>query len=356
MAPRSSSRPRSPLDPSQESRSAAADDHPVDGATSAHSRHALMASLLVLGAAALFSTGGAAVKACSLDAWQVASFRSGIAAVALAVLLPRSIRALSWRSFLVGVSYAATLILYVNANKLTTSANAIFLQSTAPLYVLILGPWLLSERVRRSDVGAMALIAVGLSAFFVEVDPATASAPDPLRGNLLGVSAGVTWALTLVGLRWLGRQAAEPEIASRSSGDKAPNDRRKGGDPALAAVVAGNLIAFIACLPAALPVASSTTADWWVIVYLGVVQIGIAYALLTAGMARLRALEVSLLVMAEPVLNPLWAWLIHQEVPGRWAIAGGVLILLATVGLSLLGAMRNVSESRARRRAAPPAV
>ncbi len=102
--------------------------------------------LMILMAALLFSTGGAAVKACSLSAWQVASFRSGIAAVTLLLVLPAARRGWGWRTWLVGAAYAGTMISYVLANKLTTAANAIFLQSTAPLYILLLSPILLNER------------------------------------------------------------------------------------------------------------------------------------------------------------------------------------------------------------------
>ena len=88
--------------------------------------------LQLLATAVLFSTGGAAIKASALSTWQVASFRSGIAALVLLVALPSARRFWTRRSLLVGLAYAATTILYVAANKLTTAANAIFLQSTAP--------------------------------------------------------------------------------------------------------------------------------------------------------------------------------------------------------------------------------
>jgi hypothetical protein len=119
-------------------------------------------------AAILFSTGGAAIKATTLTAWQVAGFRSGLAARALFLLLPDSRRGWTWRTLLVGVAYAATLLLFVVANKLTTSANTIFLQSTSPLYILILGPLLLHERIRSRDVLFMAAVGLGLALFFIE--------------------------------------------------------------------------------------------------------------------------------------------------------------------------------------------
>ena len=116
------------------------------------------ARLQLIVAAVLFSTGGAVIKATDMTGWQVASLRSGIAAVALALLLPRAIRSIRPRTILVSIAYAATLVLFVTANKLTTSANTIFLQATGPLYILLLAPWLLKERIRSSDVAFMAVV------------------------------------------------------------------------------------------------------------------------------------------------------------------------------------------------------
>jgi drug/metabolite transporter, DME family len=268
--------------------------------------------LQLLAAAALFSTGGAAIKATALGGWQIAGFRSGIAALALLLLLPSARRGWNWRVFVVGVAYAATLILFVLANRMTTAANTIFLQSTAPLYILLLGPLLLREPIRRQDLLFMVAVGGGLALFFVGADAPVATAPDPVRGNLLAALSGVCWAFTVVGLRWMGRQ---PE----------------GGGSPLATVVAGNLIAFLACLPLALPVPAVGAADWLVIVYLGVFQIGLAYVFMTSAIRHVPALEAATLLLVEPALNPIWAWLAHGERPSAWAIAGGALILGATL-------------------------
>ncbi len=269
----------------------------------------------VMAAALLFSTGGAAVKATALGSWQVAGLRCGIAAAVLAWFLPAARRGWTPRTLAVSVAYAATLVLYVLANKETKAANAIFLQSTAPLYVLLLSPWLLREKICRQDVLFMLALAVGMGAFFVGQEPATSTAPDPAKGNLLAALAGFSWGLTLLGLRWLEKEG------------------EKGG--AMAAVVAGNTIAFLFCLPAALPLVGATARDGAVVLYLGVVQIAIAYLLLTSALRRVRALEVSLLLLLELLFNPFWAWLLHREVPGEWSLVGCALILIASAGWSL---------------------
>jgi drug/metabolite transporter (DMT)-like permease len=270
-----------------------------------------LARLELLAAAVLFSTGGAAIKAGTLTPWQVASFRSGVAAVALLVLIPGARRGWNRRTLLVGVAYAATLVLFVLANRLTTAANAIYLQATAPFYLLLLGPWLLAERVRRSDLVFLAAIAAGMVLFFIGAPAVSSTAPDPWTGNWVAAATGLTFALTIAGLRWV-------EVASA-------------GEAGIATVAAGNLVAFVIALPMALPVTRSEQIDWVVIGYLGVVQIGLAYVLVTRGVRGVSALEASLLLMAEPALNPLWAYLAHGERPGTAALAGGALIIGASV-------------------------
>jgi drug/metabolite transporter (DMT)-like permease len=274
--------------------------------------------LLVLAAAFLFSTGGAAIKATQLSAWQVAGFRSGLAALALFLLLPSWRRGWSRRTFVVGACYAVTLVLYVTANKLTTAANSIFLQATAPLYVLLLAPRLLGEPLRRGDPLLAGLLLLGLALFFVQVDPALATAPYPLQGNLVAAASGITWALTLLGLRWLARE-----------------ERTDGADPAGQAVIAGNGIAFLVCAPFAFPVARSVPFDWAVIAYLGLFQIGLAYVAMMRGLRRTAAFEASLLLLLEPVLNSVWAWLVHAEQPGSASLVGCTLILVASMATAV---------------------
>jgi len=277
--------------------------------------------LQVLGAAALFSTGGAAIKAVSLSAWQVTGFRSGLAALVLLLALPGRREWWRPRCLFVGLAYAATLTLYVTANKLTTAANTIFLQSTAPLYLLLLGPWLLGERNRRRDLVFAATIAVGLGLFFVGVEPPQRTAPDPVSGNVVGAVCGLLWALTMLGLRWLAR-----------------DDAREGGNRVGGAVIAGNLIAFCAAAPMAFPLRAGPV-DVAVLVYLGVFQIGLAYVWLTRAVREIPALEASLLLLLEPVLNAVWAWWIHGERPGSWSLAGCAVILGATLA-QVLGQRR----------------
>lgn len=283
----------------------------------------LLSRVQVLAAALLFSTGGFAVKSCELGGWQIAGFRCGVAAVAVWVFLPAARRRWRWREVAVGCAYAGTLICYALATKWTTAANAIFLQSAAPLYILVLGPLLLGEKTRPRDLVLAAWMALGLVLVLGGRGPLQETAPDPVQGNVFGLLAGGFWALTVMGLRWL---SASSSASEQPASD--PADARR--NPALVSLVAGNVVAFVVCLPWALPLASSTWTDWAWIVYLGVFQIGLAYLFLTAGLRHLPAFEASILLLAEPVFNPVWTWLLHGEVPSSLAVLGGLVILLGT--------------------------
>jgi DME family drug/metabolite transporter len=278
------------------------------------------ARLELAAAAILFSTGGAAIKAADFAAWQITCLRSGIAAVAIWLMTREARRAWNGRTIVVGIAYATTLTLFVLANRLTTAANTIYLQSTAPLYLALLAPWLLREPTRRQDLVFMAAVGLGLGLFFVGVDAPAETAPDPVRGNMLALGSGLFWALTVCGLRWMS-----------SSGAAA-------GSGAVA-VVAGNAIAFAGALPFALPFGSHGWDDWALIGYLGVFQIALAYVLVTRALTTMPALEASLILLIEPVLNPVWAWIFQGERPGVWALSGGGIILGAT-------AIRAVSDAR----------
>lgn len=267
--------------------------------------------LLLFLAAFLFSTGGAAIKATSFTAWQVAGFRSGVAAIVILVAIPAARRNWTWQTIAVAISYAATLILFVLANKLTTSANAIYLQSTAPLYLLFLGPFLLHEKVHRGDVIVFAAIAAG-AALLLYGSGTHPSVTGSSRGDLFAALSGFTWAWTIAGLRWLGKR--DPAGASATS-----------------TVIAGNLIAFLACLPFALPVAHAAPKDVAVVLYLGIFQVALAYVFLTRSIRHVPALEAAVLLLVEPVFNPLWTWLVCAEKSTAPALAGGAIIVSAAL-------------------------
>jgi DME family drug/metabolite transporter len=263
----------------------------------------------VLLAAVLFSTAGMVVKATALSSWQVAGFRSAVAAVFLLLVAGVPLRP-TRRTVAVGLIIAVTFITFIVANKLTTAAHAVFLQAAAPIYLVLLGPWLLDERVHARDLPFLAVVGLGLVLLFAGSVSPSATAPNPVLGNVIGAVSGVTWALVLAGVRYITRD--------------------EGNAGAMAATFYGNVFAFLLCAPLAFPVGSAGAVDWAVIGYLGCFQLALAYVLLTRGIGKLTALEASLLLLLEPALNPVWTFLAHGETPGLLGIVGGSLVLIAT--------------------------
>ncbi len=273
-------------------------------------------------ASALFSTGGLFIKLTELSAYELAAARSLVAGIAVALITRREGFRLNYVTALASVLYAALLLLFVIATKLTTSANAIFLQFTAPVYVLLLEPLMFGERYKPRDFLTVAACVAGMSLFFT----GELSAAD-WRGNTAALLSGVCFALFMLLLRH--RKTTE--------GNRA------------ASVIYGNfLLALVA--GAALVVAPEWTAsgnalraaDILSVLYLGIVQIAIAYTFFTLGIARgARSLDAGIVGYIEPLLNPLWVFLVVGERPAPPALVGGAIIITAIVVHALWGARQR---------------
>jgi drug/metabolite transporter (DMT)-like permease len=260
----------------------------------------LRSRLLILSAALLWSTAGAAIKRSGLDAWQIAGGRSLVAGAFLLLVVRETRVRPTGRVLVVSLAYAVTVVLFVVATKLTTAANAIFIQDTAPLWVLLLSPWLLREVPTKGELLAVPVYAVGLGLFFL--DDLTAG---QVTGNFAALASGVAFAFSIVGLRLL---------------------RHEGP----AALVYGNLVAAAVTLPLWTSGPAATAPDLALLVYLGVFQLGLAYLAFSRGVTGTPAIEASLLILLEPVLNPIWTFLFVGERPGPWAVVGGGVVLAAT--------------------------
>ncbi len=323
------------------------------------------AALQAVVAGILFSTGGAAVKATELDAWQVAGTRSVVAAAVLLIAIPAARRwaggpgragsagAVAWwrnparrRALLltlgIGCCYCLTLVLFVHANKRTTAAETIFLQSTAPLFVLLLSPILLRERPGARQLLFVPLFGAGLvMAFFGGAD-AAATAPDPGTGNVLATFCGLAYGLTLIGLRAAGR----PLSARRAAG--APGEMTSAGDggavraPGIAAAACGNVIVCLACLPVMAPIRGAHPRDLVIVAFLGLFQVALGYVFVTRAARTLEAPVLALLVLLEPALSPFWAMWFHGEQPHLLTWVGGGVIATATVLLATV--VRSAEE------------
>src|SRR5213595_2555049 len=263
--------------------------------------------LLVLGAAILWSTGGLFIKATHLSAFELSFGRSLLAAITIAIFTRREGFGLNRISALTSILYAALLLLFVLATKLTTAANAIFLQYTAPVYVLILEPRWYKEKFRARDFVTVAACIAGMSLFFVGK-----LRPQDVTGNLFALASGVCFAFFFLLLRH-----SKARDVNRAS-----------------SAIYGNLIVVLLCAPSFFTAARRgiSSEDLACVVYLGVVQIGFAYLLFTLAMARgLRSLDAGIIGYIEPVLNPIWVFLFIGERPSGWAIGGGVIIIASVL-------------------------
>lgn len=256
--------------------------------------------LLVAGAALLWSSGGLGIKAVAEPPLTVACYRSAVAFVALALLF----RPLRWQPtlpFLVAVvSYAACLTTFVIATKWTTAANAIFLQYSGVVWVVLLSPLMLGEPLRGRDVGAVTVAFVGMALFFADRLEFHTRA-----GDGVAVLSGVCFAAVMLSLR-----------RERDTG-------------AVAAVTYGNLLVVLSLLAvgAARPPPSPRSAA--ILLGLGLFQIALPYVVFVRGLRLVTATQAALVGMLEPVANPVWVFLGLGERPTIAAIAGGSIVLTA---------------------------
>lgn len=287
--------------------------------------------LFVVIAALLWSTGGLFIKLTTLSAFELSFGRSLLAAVAVAYFTRREGFGLNLITGLSALIYAALLLLFVVATKETTAANAIFLQYTAPIYVLLLEPLLYKEKFRAQDLIVVAVCVGGMSLFFVGE-----LRPQDVRGNLAALASGLCFAFFFL----LQRHPKAREV-NRASG-----------------VIYGNLLLAAVTAPAFFAGAGGRGAasDIAIVAYLGIIQIGLAYTFFTLGMARgVRSLDAGIAGYIEPVLNPVWVFLVLGERPARWALIGGAIIVAAVSSHTILGARRTrLSKAAGDAKAARP--
>ncbi len=252
-------------------------------------------------AALLWSTGGLLIKLVDEPAFTILFYRSLYAGLFFLVLFGRS--ALRWdkRVLWVSLCYAPLLMCFVTATKLTTAANAIFLQYTAPAIVLLLEPRLTGGRIRRLDAITVLLCLGGLSLFLVD----TTQDKGGWLGNALALLSGFFLAGLILTLKFSNRS------------------QQAGG------IVLGNLWVVLATLWWGLSPAAITLDEHGAMLFLGIVQIGTGYVLFTYGQRRIPAIDSSLLAMLEPVLNPVWVAIGYGEWPSAWSVAGGAILLAA---------------------------
>lgn len=303
----------------------------------------------VLAAVLLWSTGGLFIKLTTLDAYQVTFFRSFLAGVTVLILTGKNGLRINGFGLFVSCIYATLLFLFVWATKQTTAANAIFLQYTAPVYILVLAPFVIGEKFHLRDLFTVIFCIEGMSLFFV----GDLSIGD-YQGNLAALGSGIFLGLYIMLLKHpritgmtqsYSSPAYEGGVAA-AAGDgvvlSSRDTRRLTPLNPVITVIYGNFILAAVTIPSgitALPMITSR--DLAAVAFLGIVQIGISYILFIKGVTGgTRPLDASIIGFIEPLLNPVWVFLFIGEAPSRWALLGGTIII-ATVVLHTFAQYRN---------------
>jgi drug/metabolite transporter (DMT)-like permease len=248
----------------------------------------------------------------------IAGTRSFTAAVFLLVLRvffppPRGVKNPPGPLWAGALAYAFTMITFVSANKLTTSANVIMLQYGAPVWAALLGWFLVREKPHWEHWAALVLVMVGLVLFFRD-----GLGRGALLGDGIAVFSGVLFGAHSVFMRML-----------------------KDGNPQDCMLLGHSLTAVI-CIPFVILYPPSLSASSvFPLLYMGLVQIGLASALFSYGIKRISAVQAMLTAMIEPILNPLWVLIVTGEKPALSALAGGSIIISAVAASSLIGKRRE---------------
>ncbi|MEN3334327.1 MAG: hypothetical protein V7641_3692 [Blastocatellia bacterium] len=282
--------------------------------------------VFVLFAVLLWSTGGLFIKMTTIDAFAVNCGRSLFATITVAVFTYRKGLRLNAFTLLTSLLFAGILTSFVYATKMTTAANAIFLQYTAPIYILILSPFMLKERFRFVDLITVVLCLAGMSLFLLEAPNAENKlASTMFVGNLVALGSGVLFALYFILLRH--RRSLENKNAAASA-------------------FYGNLLVVLFMLPFIFKnPPQPTTKDLLAVLYLGVFQIGISYIFFTYGMVSgVRPFDASIIGFVEPLLNPLWVFLVVGERPSKWGMIGGAIIISTVAAHTMISNRNKLSE------------
>jgi drug/metabolite transporter (DMT)-like permease len=254
-------------------------------------------ALLLALTSVLWSAGGFLIKLINWNPLAIAGFRSAIACVLMLFFLPKARSAIRLSIVPGAIAYAGTVIFFVLATKLTTAANAIFLQYTAPIYIALLGPMVLGEKTRPRDWLFILVALGGVALFFLD-----RLHWDSFLGIVFALASGVSFALLILAMR-----------------------RERSGSPE-SIVLLGNAFAFVIALPAMFS-RTAIEQNWFWLTVLGVFQLTLPYLIYSAAIRHVRAIDAALIGFIEPILNPIWVLLITHEQASGWAILGGAIVL-----------------------------
>jgi len=272
--------------------------------------------IAIIIAAILWSTGGIFIKLTSLTPMQISFFRCAFAALIFLVVFNKELLKANIFTFINAGLYAAVLILYVIATKTTTAANAVFLQYTAPIYVLIFEPMINKTKYEKINIITIIICILGMTLFFTDK-----LSSGSIYGNIFALLSGVAFAAFLLGMR---KNKKEHQFVS---------------------IFYGNIIVVLITLYSIFQIESLSFSNFIMVSYLGIFQVGIAYIVFAYGLKRVLAVEASLISMIEPVLNPVWVLIGYGELPSVTAIFGGIIIII-TVSIRAVVQQSAIMKAR----------
>lgn len=256
-----------------------------------------LAVLALIGTAVLWSIGGLLIKTIQWNPFGIAGGRSLIALIVFLPFIRQCRFKLTFDMLAAAVAFSLTTLLFTGANKMTTAANAILLQYTAPVFVMLLAALLLKERMTGIDIWCVAGVTAGLLLFLIE-----GIGGGHLLGDIFALCSGFTFACLAVFMR-----------------------KQKDANP-MESIILGNLINAVVCLPIGFVISRPQGGLGWLLV-LGLFQLGLSYLLYSFAVRHVSALQTVLLTVLEPLLNPVWVFLATGERPGWLSLVGGGIVL-----------------------------
>jgi drug/metabolite transporter (DMT)-like permease len=281
-------------------------------------QHDIKGILAMVATAVCWSLSGLLIKLIDWNPFTIAGARSLIAVLFILAVKHKLKLKFNRDQVIAAVAYTCTMLLFVYANKHTTSANAILLQSGAPIYVMLLSGIMLKEKPLPEQIGALIAIVIGMALFFAD-----SVGLGHLNGDIAAVLAGLTLAIHILFMR-----------------------KQKEGSPLESLLIGHGLTALIALsISLFLPPPVMDKQSIAAILALGIVQIGFAAFLFSYAIKRISAIQSSLISIVEPALNPLWVYLAIGEKPTKLTIIGGIIILAAVVVSSIYSISREKGNS-----------
>lgn len=274
------------------------------------------AIILIIMAAVLLSTGGVLLKFIDMNPLAIASARGIFSTAIVWIYLKKPDFTLTKAKVMGAISYGGMITGFIVANKLTTAANAIVLQFTAPIWVAILSILILKEKIKLYDVISIVLVSGGMVLFFMD----DVSGGNQW-GNIVAILSGVALAGSTIAMKFQ-KEGSTVEIT-----------------------LMGHMITTIVCFPFLIQEPNLTFQNFILIAILGIFQLGIAYILFAIAIKYVSALEAILIMFLEPILNPIWVFIIVGERPSVFALIGGIIVI-STVALRSVYVSKNNKKEK----------